>query len=87
MSNKIIESKLENQNNLQMATFAAGCFWGVEDAFSQINILENGLKIQHAKMYAQVRLVMLKQYNYILIQMKFHMKNLTHSGSFIILPV
>jgi peptide methionine sulfoxide reductase MsrA len=33
-SNKILQPNIQ-QKNLQTATFAAGCFWGVEEAFSQ----------------------------------------------------
>jgi peptide-methionine (S)-S-oxide reductase len=33
-SNKILQPNIQ-QKNLHTATFAAGCFWGVEEAFSQ----------------------------------------------------
>src|ERR671919_1254410 len=33
-NNKILQPNIQ-QKNLQTATFAAGCFWGVEEAFSQ----------------------------------------------------
>jgi peptide-methionine (S)-S-oxide reductase len=33
MSEKIIQA---NTKNLQVATFAAGCFWGVEEAFNEV---------------------------------------------------
>lgn len=27
----------ENDNNLQTATFAAGCFWGIEEEYKKVN--------------------------------------------------
>jgi len=36
MNRRIIESDLQNQNSLQIATFAAGCFWGVEEASTSV---------------------------------------------------